>query len=320
MTVDPKRLAIDLGGFWYRSYGVAPCPLCQVERRNHQNALTINSDGERLLLHCKRLGCDFRDILSAAGIAPGEHKIDQMALANAAAERAEQAAKAKARARSIWERARPISGTHGEAYFRGRGITCDIPDTLRWSSDLYHGPSSQYLSAIVADVEPTGGVHRTFFTKKGQRLDQSAKMMLGPCAGGVVRLSSGQGPIVVTEGIEDGLALMSGVLDSPSSVWASLSSSGMAGLILAAEPHELVVANDVDETGRAAAHKLAERASALGWSVSLLPPPDGFKDWAETLEKRTASTTQPPQPTQPDADDVLSVKSVKSVVSEGVCT
>lgn len=66
-------------------------------------------------------------------------------------------------------------------------------------------------------------------------------------------------------------------------VWAALSAAGMAGLRLPdGIPHKLTIAPDGDTAGREAAHKLAERASALGWSVSLLPAPDG-RDWNDIL-------------------------------------
>ena len=69
--IDPANLSRNLGGEWYRSYGTAPCPVCQTERRKDQNALTINERDGKLLLHCKKSTCDFRDILIAAGVAPG---------------------------------------------------------------------------------------------------------------------------------------------------------------------------------------------------------------------------------------------------------
>ena len=72
LETDASHLTRELGGRWHGSYGTAPCPVCQPERRRGQDALTLaqGRDG-RLLAHCKRGGCDFRDILSAAGIAPG---------------------------------------------------------------------------------------------------------------------------------------------------------------------------------------------------------------------------------------------------------
>jgi len=161
-TINPAQLSADLGGKWHLSYGTAPCPVCQSARRKDQNALTISAKEDRLLLHCKKNGCDFKDILIAAGITPGTVEIDQLALANAERERKEQAAKLRTRARSVWDHAQPIHGTRGETYLRGRGIDCTLPDSLRWLPDTYHGPSGQYCAAMVADVAPTGGVHRTY--------------------------------------------------------------------------------------------------------------------------------------------------------------
>ena len=286
-TIDPATLARDLGGKWHRSYGVAPCPVCQATRRKDQNALTISAKDGKLLLHCKKSGCNFRDILTAAGISPGHVEIDRLAMENAERERAEQEAKLRARARSLWDYAEPIHGTKGEAYLRTRGITCDLPDSLRWLADTYHGPSAAYHSAMIVSVTPTGGLHRTFFTKKGQRLEQNAKMMLGPCSGGVVRLSETIGPLVVCEGIETGLSLLSGLLDGPHTVWAALSTSGIKGVQLPARPGKLVVASDGDQPGREAANSLASRAAAFGWEVSLLPAPDG-QDWNDVLTSKGA--------------------------------
>ena len=281
-TIDPAKLADDLGGKWHRSYGVAPCPVCQSDRRKDQNALTINLKEGRLLLHCKKSHCDFKDILTAAGITPGHIEIDRLAMENAERERADQAAKLKARARSLWDYAGSIQGTHGETYLRGRGITCDLQDTLRWTPDIYHGHSGRYCGAMIADVQPTGGIHRTFFTKQGKRLDDNAKMMLGPCSGGAVRLSDAVGPLVVCEGIETGLSLLSGLLEGPNWVWAALSTSGIRGLTLPRTPRSLIIAPDGDEPGREAAASLAQTAAARGWNVSLMVPPDK-QDWNDVL-------------------------------------
>jgi len=282
-SVNPAQLATDLGGKWHRHYGVAPCPICQPDHRKGQNALTINAKDDKLLLHCKKTGCDFRDILTAAGIIPGHVEIDRDALALAEREREVQAAKLRARARSLWDIAEPIQGTKGEAYLRGRGITCPLPVSLRWLPDTYHQPSGAYSCGMVADVQPTGGVHRTYFTKAGDRLTKSAKMMLGPCSGGAVHLSDTVGPLVVCEGIETGLSLLSGLLDGPATVWAALSTSGIKGLSLPPRAGELIIASDGDDAGREAANSLAQTAHGFGWQVSLMPAPEG-KDWNDVLQ------------------------------------
>lgn len=208
--VDPATLTKDLGGKWAGNYGTAPCPVCQPQRRRDQNALTISSSGDRLLLNCKKTGCTFRDLLCASGIQPGAFEIDADAIQRRRKAKAEADARGLARARSLWEHGISIAGTHGEAYLRGRGITCDLPENLRWVANTYHAPSGYFCSAMLASISDSHGnpmgIHRTFFTKKGERLDKaigttSHKMMLGPCRGGAVRLSKGAGPLVVTEEI-----------------------------------------------------------------------------------------------------------------------
>ena len=177
---------------------------------------------------------------------------------------------------------KPITGTKAEDYLRARGITCRLPDSLRFAPDIRHGPSCTWGRAMIADVQPTGGVHRTFFDKQGSRLPKGAKMMLGPCSGGAVALSGAEGPLVVCEGIETGLSLLSGLLNGPASVWATLSTSGMKALQLPVKPGRLIIASDGDEAGRDAGSALARYASALGWDIGMLPAPNG-RDWNDVL-------------------------------------
>jgi phage/plasmid primase-like uncharacterized protein len=286
--IDAKKLTQTLGGKWYGRYGCSPCPVCQCEGRKTQNALTLaDGIGGKLLLNCKKTGCDYRDIATAAGISHGSYSPpDPETIAKRAAEQREADAKRSKQAQRVWMRAQPIAGTIAESYLRGRGITCPLPDTLRWLPETYHGPSSSYCAAMIADVAVTGGIHRTFFTKKGQRLDKSAKMMLGPCSGGAVRLSGAAGPLVVCEGIETGLSLLSGLLIGPHAVWAALSTSGIKGLTLPHKPGDLMIATDSDDSGagRDAGDTLARTAHALGWNVSLMPAPAGM-DWNDALQR-----------------------------------
>jgi hypothetical protein len=89
-------------------------------------------------------------------------------------------------------------------------------------------------------------------------------------------------PIKLAEGIETALSLASGLLRTPATVWAALSTSGIRGLHLSHTASRLTIALDGDAPGREAANALAERAHALGWQVSLLPAPDGH-DWNDIL-------------------------------------
>jgi hypothetical protein len=114
-----------------------------------------------------------------------------------------------------------------------------------------------------------------------------AKAMLGGTAGGAVRLTGGQGLLVVVEGIETALSLACGLLDGPATIWAALSTSGLRGLRLPPQPDRLTIAPDGDDAGRAAAQALAERAAALGWQVTIAQPPAGA-DWADILTGKAA--------------------------------
>lgn len=273
-----------LGGEWRGSYGTAPCPVCQPERRSDQCALSLRSEGGRLLTFCHKTGCDFRAVTMAAGIRADGGAVDLRTGQAADKKRTAYEAEQKAKARKLWEAGKPIYGTKGEAYLRGRGITCPLPKSLRWVADTFHGPSARWVSAMVANVS-TGGVHRTFFQKNGVRLDRNAKMMQGPCAGGAVALSEAAGPLVVCEGIETGLSLLSGLLTGPATVWASLSTSGMRALQMPPHAGALIIAADSDDggAGHQAAEALAERAHGMGWQVKLWPAPAG-KDWNDVVK------------------------------------
>ena len=284
---EARHLTQALSGNWRGSCGSAPCPICQPDRRRDQRALSIREEAGRLLTFCHKSGCDFRAVTEAAGLPATAGEFDLQAAREADTRRAGYEAKQRSKARKLWEAGRPISGTKGEAYLRGRGITCALPPSLRWVADAYHGPSARWHSCMVADLS-TGGVHRTFFDKSGARLAQNAKMMQGPCAGGAVALSEAEGPLVVCEGIETGLSLLSGLLGEPAEVWAGLSTSGLRALSLPPQPRRLVIAADGDAPGIEAANALGDRAYCLGWDVYVLPAPDG-QDWNDVLQAKGAA-------------------------------
>jgi len=132
------------------------------------------------------------------------------------------------------------------------------------------------------------GVHRTYLAEPGVKaFGKKSKFMLGPCSGGATRLSGGPGALLVAEGIETALSLLSALPDASPRVWAALSTSGMAGLILPPDPGELVIAPDGDDEGRKAADELADRACAAGWRVRIMKCPDGA-DWNDIASEVAA--------------------------------
>ena len=294
---DARCITRALGGRWWRGgYGTAPCPAH--DDRRPSLSLTDGHDG-RLLARC-HAGCDWPailDTLRGLGLVEGRgvgRSPDPTELANRRREEAADAARRAAQAERCWGEARPIAGTPAERYLRGRGITCALPETLRFHPACWHGPTARRRPAMVARVEGADGfaVHRTYLSPDGtgKAAVEPAKMMLGACAGGAVPLLRSYRRLVVAEGIETALSLASGLLDGPLSLWAALSASGMAALRLPplVTGAELVVACDGDRAGREAAHALAQRAASTGWHVLRADPGDGL-DFNDALLGRAVA-------------------------------
>jgi hypothetical protein len=142
-----------------------------------------------------------------------------------------------------------------------------LPDceNIRFHPALKH-PDGGLWPAMVCLVdrgidEAPLGIHRTFLSRDGAPSKAPIspnKMMLGPCRGGAVRLRSLKyGFILISEGIETGLAAMRAV-DKP--VWAALSTSGMKTLWLPPHIKDVTILADGDNPGEAAA-----RDAALHW-------------------------------------------------------
>jgi putative DNA primase/helicase len=136
---------------------------------------------------------------------------------------------------AIWQASQPAEGTLVETYPRSRGLNLQVPAALRFHPDLKH-PCGGVWPAMVGLVTLDGtgapiAAHRTFLAHNGHGkapLDP-AKMMLGPCRGGVVRLGAPAGPLMVGEGIETCLAAMRATRNP---AWAALSTSGLRALEL----------------------------------------------------------------------------------------
>lgn len=285
---EAQRITAALQGRWHGRYGLARCPA----HGDKKPSLSLSDGpGGRLLAHCKT-GCDFRDVLDALrglGIVEGHGTVpqtDPAELARYTKAQRKEAEKKERQALSLWAEAEPIHGTIAETYLRGRGIICALPHSLRFHPACWH-PTAQRLPAMVARIEGAErfAVHRTYLRPDGtgKAEAQPAKAMLGAVAGGAVRLTQGrQDALAVGEGIETALSLSCGLLRGSVAIWAALSAPGMAGLRLPPAPGHLIVATDGDAPGKAAGHQLAERATALGWQVSLFPAPEG-RDWNDVL-------------------------------------
>ena len=292
--LDVKQITKALGGTWHGHYGLAFCP-AHANTRTPALSLTAGDNG-RLLAYC-HAGCDFRDIMSAlrsmdiSGDTPfNEPPRNQCAMAEAA--KAENTKREKL-ARVCWHGSLPIQGTPAHAYLESRGIFNLAPASLRFHPNCWHGPTARSYPAMTALVNGPNGmaIHRTYLSPDGLSKAACApnRMMLGRTAGGGVKLTDAPGPLIVAEGIETSLSLASGLLSGDGTIWATLSTSGMASFELPPHPGRLVIATDGNRAGQEAGHKLGCRAVAAGWDVALLPAPDG-KDWNDVLIEKVLCT------------------------------
>jgi hypothetical protein len=154
-----------------------------------------------------------------------------------------------------------------------------VPLLIRFHAGLKH-PSGDVWTAMVAlvirgiDGKPIG-IHRTFLASegKGKAPVQPAKMMLGPCRGGAVRLGPSGNVLMVSEGVETGLAAMQA---SGYPAWAALSTSGLRALELPQEVRNVILLADGDDSGEAAAQDCAWRFKRQGRRVRVARPPRGM--------------------------------------------
>jgi len=295
---EAEHITRTLGGDWRSNMGLAPCPICQIEGRRDQRGLSLKDAAGRTLLTCHKSGCKALDVLSelkARGIIQGHGVSVQRSQREIDRERDETRRKAQKTLQlcnDTFSQAVSIDGTPGAIYLEGRGIRGiqgrKIRNTLRFHPGLYHGPSKQTLPALIARIRGTNGnamgLHRTFLRPDGSgKADvPSNKMMLGPASGGAVRFGPDQPIIALAEGIETALSISRA---SRLTVWATLSTSGMKGLILPPAPvaEVVVICADHDDAGLAAAEATAARLEAEGRAVSVITPQAKGTDFNDVL-------------------------------------
>jgi hypothetical protein len=277
-----ETVAKALGG---RKAGTAWMVRCPAhDDREPSLAITGARDG-KVLVRC-HAGCDQRDVIAALR-ARGIWEADEQQPTHfsckpdrvPAPETNGDAVRRTDAALAIWRGAQSAEGTPVESYLRSRGLTVSIPPSIRFHAGLKH-PSGDVWPAMVAIVthgagDKPIGIHRTFLARGGNTkapLDP-AKMMLGPCRGGAVRLGLSDDVLMVGEGIETCLAAMQA---SGRPAWAALSTSGLRSLELSKDLRDLIVLADGDAAGEAAARDCARRWKHEGRRVRIARPPQGM--------------------------------------------
>lgn len=176
-----------------------------------------------------------------------------------------------ARALSLWKAAQPPCGTPVDTYLSRRGLVLPAGaagEAIRWHPSCPFGKHRcGAMLALVRDIETDEpiGLHRTAITSDGVKrgdLGSGGRMMLGPTAGGVVKLTCDAEVTLalgIGEGIESTLSLQKLPEFGGTPAWATLSATQLAGFPLLSGVEALWIAVDHDEAGLAAAQATAER-------------------------------------------------------------
>jgi len=197
----------------------------------------------------------------------------------------------------------PIEGTPAAVYLRSRGITMDLPHTLRFArlrppkiegNGVLEANGPGPLPALVAIVTDVAGdlvaLQRTYLTEDGRKAKTTdpkgkVKFSLGNVIGGAVQLGPPSARILVCEGLEDGLTLAQGL---GRSVWVAAGTSMLPAMIFPPVVRSIVIGADGNEPGEVAAQKAAEAYAALGRSVRIMRPTPPFVDFNAELLGATA--------------------------------
>ncbi len=290
-----RQVVKELGGRWSSTYGMVPCPLSGHGQgkgdRNPSLKVWDGPDGVRF--HCFG-GCDWRDVrdeLRRRRLLPEavERRQRRPSRQRQASERRQDPDPGERKriesARAIWKAARPTGGTVGEAYFRSRAISIELPRSVKFAPVLRHPDTGLDLPAVVLAVQNGAGrvtgIQRIFLKHDGstKALVSRQKMALGILRGGAVRLGPAGPELGIAEGVENGLSAMQ--LNSGLPVWCALSVSSLANVVLPDKLEKLHFFLDGDAPGSAAA-KAAVSQIYAGREVHVHRPPVG-KDWNDVL-------------------------------------
>jgi hypothetical protein len=290
--MSAESLARALSG---RKAGAAWMARCPVHDDREPSLSITDARNGKVLVRC-HAGCDQRDVIAALR-ARGAWDADARRPTRFSckpyrplpAEPDGDAIKRTEAALAIWHGAQSAEGTPVEIYLRSRGLVLPIPLSIRFHAGLKH-PSGGVWPAMVALVTHGAhskpiGIHRAFLARggAGKAPVEPAKMMLGPCRGGAVRLAEPHDVLMVGEGIETCLAAMQA---SGHPVWAALSTSGLRALDLPHAVRDVIVLADGDDPGEAAAQDCAWRWKREGRRVRIARPPQGT-DFNDLLMRRT---------------------------------
>lgn len=194
-------------------------------------------------------------------------------------------------ARRFFADAVPVKGTPGEVYLRARGITIDLPDTVRFGmvptrKDPESGQWNRARPALICGAQDAigcfVGVQRIFFKGDDPALGKAdCKLSLGSCRGSALRLGPPEATIITPEGPEDGFSILQ---EGPGfSVWVPFGTSMLPQVQFPPVVRRIIIAGQNNTPGRLAVAKAALALIDRGLDVAQAWPAPAFDDWNDQL-------------------------------------
>ncbi|MFQ3894589.1 CHC2 zinc finger domain-containing protein [Sphingobium sp. R-7] len=204
-------------------------------------------------------------------------------------------------AQSIWASTAPLPGTVGERYVRSRGITVDLPDTVRfamtprWYNHETGETGRNYPAVVCAMQDRDGnvvGVQCIFLKPGGNGKYQAtlrdgkqakAKLTFGLVVGSAIRLGAPGPHVMICEGPEDGWTLFQELGGQP--IMVACGTALLPRINLPECVTSVTLAGDNGEAGGKAVIKARAAYIAQGRDVSSIFPELPFKDWNDQLQR-----------------------------------
>jgi putative DNA primase/helicase len=271
-----------LGGTWRSGGAMCRCPV----HDDKTPSLSVRVGDRSLLFKCFA-GCSTIDVLRTVNrlrlaipaYAESLHIQPPTAISGHAS-----------RALEIWERARDICGTLGEAYLFARRIDAR-PLPLRFHPRTPHGRGRdvRFRPGIIAPICDDHGlvaVQRIFLDQQFAGLApdmEHPRLTLGRPLAGAVRLAPA-GPILgLAEGVETAVSAMI-LLDIP--VWATLGNERLARIAIPDIVDRLILLPDADRAGITAARLATTEYERPGRRIEIRLPFGKCNDWNDALRAR----------------------------------
>lgn len=179
---------------------IGDCPCC-----GYKNALSVTVKNGRRLYYC-HAGCPQADLWAVVR----GNQWNQGYVRPDKTPPADQ--KLQEYIRQLWQDSLPAKGSAVEIYLNARGISGDIPTSLRFLPRHRHSDTKTFWPLMLAAVTDHTGklqaIHRTFITTGGKKAPvEPAKKTLAPVIGYAAHLGNAGERLVVTEGLETGLSV-----------------------------------------------------------------------------------------------------------------